>query len=97
VSAVDFIQQVEELVRPFGYHAGLTGSCLFKGYSSKDVDVILYPHKTSQTLAFEDVLSKISVLDVPKGAPRNHAQYGDLKNVFVSSFRGRRVDFFFLI
>lgn len=42
--AVDWIQSKEPIAAKMNFHLGLTGSVLFKGSSTKDFDVIAYPH-----------------------------------------------------
>jgi predicted nucleotidyltransferase len=37
-----------EKFKEIGWHIGLTGSVLYKGHSSKDLDLIFYPRKTQQ-------------------------------------------------
>jgi len=42
--ALDIARRAEEVLAPIGYHIGLTGGCLFRGGSDKDIDLIVYPH-----------------------------------------------------
>lgn len=42
--AITLCRELEAIVRPFGWHVGLTGGCLYKDGDRKDVDVIVYPH-----------------------------------------------------
>lgn len=35
---------VEAALEPLGYHVALTGGCLFRGGSDKDIDLVVYPH-----------------------------------------------------
>ena len=53
--AVEICTYLEPILAKVGYHCGLTGSCLYKGGSDKDIDVILYPHKPSVTLKYRDL------------------------------------------
>ena len=43
--AVAFARTVEAEISKVGWHCALAGSCLHAGRSSKDVDLIVYPHK----------------------------------------------------
>lgn len=45
--ALTFIRELNELTVPVGFYCGLTGSVLFKGQSTSDLDVILYPTTTA--------------------------------------------------
>lgn len=42
--AVDICREIEAKLVPLGYHCALGGSCLYRGNSEKDVDIIIYPH-----------------------------------------------------
>lgn len=39
-------RMLERELAPLGWHVGLTGSVLMKGSSCKDIDLLVYPHKT---------------------------------------------------
>ena len=45
LDAISWVQSKEHIAASLGAHLGLTGSCLFKGESQKDADIICYPHK----------------------------------------------------
>jgi hypothetical protein len=42
--ALEVSRIAESALAPLGYHVGLTGGCLFRGGSEKDIDLIVYPH-----------------------------------------------------
>lgn len=42
-------------MKAVGAHVGLTGGTLFRGWSSKDLDVIVYPHTTSNPPTLEQI------------------------------------------
>jgi len=44
--AVTFVRHLQEFIAPSGYHAGLLGSVLHKGQSTKDLDVVIFPVNT---------------------------------------------------
>jgi len=93
--ALDLAAQIERAAYKIGYHAALTGSCLYRGFSSKDCDIILYPHKTGQTRASADVLAYLAEkCGVATIEERRHP-YDD-KEVWQCSVSGRRVDIFFM-
>jgi len=54
--AVALCRRIEAAIKPFGAHCALTGSCLYTGYSEKDIDVMIYSHQGISALRFgEDV------------------------------------------
>lgn len=86
------------------FHTGLTGGVLFRGDSSKDVDVIIYPRKKFS--GFDPIKHVGSVRERLVGAGlisatawgvRDHSDYGDDKLVYKTETPdGRRIDLFFL-
>jgi len=42
--ALTIARAAETALEPLGYHVGLTGGCLYRGGSDKDIDLIVYPH-----------------------------------------------------
>ncbi len=93
-SAVELCREIEPHLAKIGYHCGLTGSCLYKGSSFKDVDVILYPHQVKEKRPKEDVLQVLSGLGF---VPRYQTQRSCVdKDVLLLGREDRRVDCFFL-
>lgn len=43
-TAISCVRELEPKLVEIGCHAALTGGCLYRGGSNKDVDVIIYPH-----------------------------------------------------
>ncbi len=43
IEAIQLVRRINEATLSCDYAVGLTGSVLFKGYSNKDLDLILYP------------------------------------------------------
>lgn len=43
---IAILRHIERIVSEFGAHAAITGGTVFYGSSDKDVDIIIYPHKT---------------------------------------------------
>lgn len=93
-----------------GYEIGLTGSVLYKGASIKDLDLIVYPHKTTVYEDFDRAaqalflagLTCIHNAEEVKAArqvkaKRWNTEYTpDSKHVEVWDWRGKRVDIFFM-
>lgn len=65
-AAVRVCQLVESVVAPLGAHCALTGGCLYRGGSSKDIDIIIYPHNPREKPDFDliaDALEKAGFAD----------------------------------
>jgi hypothetical protein len=85
-------REMEAVLAPLGYHTALTGSLLYKGQSTKDADIIVYPHQVSEQLAPVIILEKLGVFVT---SLQNEASCKD-KLVAVTEYKGARVDIFFL-
>lgn len=101
--AVGILLQIEKVVADLGAHTALTGSCLYKGKSDKDIDIIIYPHATNDPYRKDEILQAIK--DIGKLGVVNHKgwwyfqttrPYVD-KDVVIINFDGFRVDLFFLL
>lgn len=46
-AAIRFAARVERALAPLKFHVGIVGSVLHRGRSSKDLDLIVYPHDLS--------------------------------------------------
>lgn len=91
--ALKFIRTLEEKVKPYGFHCGLTGSVLYKGYSEKDLDIIIYPHTAP---AFADALIA-NVFPTACLCNSYNDKQRDNKTVYKMLVDGtQRVDLFFL-
>ena len=59
--AVEVCREIEDKLKPIGYHCGLTGSILYKGESEKDIDIIVYPHQIKETVSLNKILDTLGV------------------------------------
>ena len=102
-SAVDFCRFIQPLIREGGYHCGLTGSSLIHGESTKDVDILIYPHDKSVT----SFIGATMILEGHCGiqglrkclagkSEEELAKYPDDKDIWIGDYKGKRVDFFFV-
>ncbi len=96
--ALEVVRNLNAHLEPLGFHTGMTGGVLFRGESSKDLDLIVYcrgsggdprrsiPHLREFGLTFTRT--------------PNWREYGDRpesgKDVEIWEMNGCRVDFFFL-
>lgn len=80
-----------------GYHIALGGSVLHKGFSTKDVDIFIYPHSNSskgrkkQSTIFK-LLEGIGYKKVRKFVFHKY----DKKIVYHMEYKNKRVDIFFV-
>jgi hypothetical protein len=102
--ALTFCKELREDVLPIGFSVGLTGGCLYRGHSFKDIDVILYPLKKPSAFdvhSLRDALLSSGKLKCKfnRTQMKDNWRYkgvADDKWVEVWDFNGRRVDFFFM-
>lgn len=100
--AVDYIQELEPLIRGFNYCTALGGSVLHKGFSRNDLDVYLMPiieeDKDTKTVKPYDTKGIVDFLINIRAEPAT-----DSLNYLGSEFRtifkyytpgGKRIDFF---
>lgn len=103
--AVSLIREIEPHFQNIGLHVGFTGSVLRQGFSSKDMDLIMYPHKCP--MSYEDMSQRTYELLTQLGWKRirncqEMLQYwrslgnDEQKWVEVYSVKHRRVDVMFL-
>lgn len=91
--AVALVRKLEPTAIQAGYHLALGGSVLMAGQSDKDLDLFLYPHKTTEC---DDPERAIVLMGIYIVEERPHALYGDDKQVFECRIRDKRVDIFCL-
>lgn len=81
------------------WHLGITGSVLYKGQSTKDLDLICYPNNTERSKSTEDLLNTLKTLSLvfheDRTAEHQH-QYNDCKIVYKCSYGFKRIDLFLL-
>ncbi len=84
---ITFVRELESKLAPLGYHCGLTGSVLYKGFSNKDLDVIIYPHDATKAndITFQKV-SEMMVSDFNIEINKiDRLKYPDTKEVYWSN------------
>ena len=94
--AVEVCRVIESALAPIGYHCGLTGGCLYRGLSGKDVDVIVYPHQVSKTRskdALKDALKSVGILPM---FDNGHGVSCRDKDIELFKLEDVRIDLFFL-
>lgn len=94
VEAVKIARHFEAVFVDYGIHVALTGSILYQGFSHKDVDLFLFPHKTKETGCVDEVavIKALERLDIRQWKFRDHRNYGDEKTVIKCQFDGVTVD-----
>lgn len=102
--ALCFLARSRETVEGAGLHLGLTGSLLYKDASTKDMDLIVYPRKTTAEISLKkarECLVKIGMKQlrtreqVAKSRVNVEGEL-DLKHVEVWEYEKSRIDVFFM-
>lgn len=96
-----FLKELHAALQPIGYSVGLVGSVLLKGFSFKDLDVIIFPDSTAKLndKGLRKALVKFGLkLQYDRASVRNAwkklGNY-DTKHVEVWEYNGQRIDLFF--
>ena len=91
--ALYYVRALEKVTEPYGFHCALAGGVLHKGYSHKDLDIIIYPHKAP---SFAEALL-MEVFPQAKRCESYGEKIRDDKVVYNMQVDGiGRVDLFFL-
>lgn len=97
--AVTLVREIEPWFKQQGFHVGLTGGVLYNGLSFKDVDLIVYPHKSTST-SYVEIVDKIAAIYNSAGltlvSSMDHKTYGDEKIVHLCAYNNHRVDVFIM-
>ena len=87
---------IEPHLASIGLHAAIGGSLAYRGTSTKDIDIILYPHNRDvvvKRLSIVSLLISIGFTPV-KELPPTSTRVPDVHAT--TSAKGERVDFFFM-
>ncbi len=87
-------RELEPKVAEIGGHVAIGGSCVYRGYSKKDMDIMLYPHKKESPLVHLTVWNLLVSLGWEDAKPNSEATR--IPDVLVMQKDGIRVDFFIL-
>lgn len=93
---ITLCRSIEKVLWPIGYHCGLTGSCLQKGESLKDLDVIIYPRKSTNLKSADEILNAIKEVGIECETLLYHEKYGDGKIVYKCFLENKAIDVFLL-
>lgn len=99
LEALELCRTYNNILSEHNAHIALTGSVLFKGGSTKDLDLIVYPRKTSAKVILPREICNLLKLVFVEDRTLQHAKYtdGDEKMViFAKTVDNRRIDLFFL-
>lgn len=103
IKAIDTCIKWEKILRPMGYHIGLTGSCLYGPEIKSDIDVIIYPHiekdGSRQDRDCKFILEKLGIKKVKHTfkAPLSNEEYNELVDyIYIGQYENMKIDAFFL-
>jgi hypothetical protein len=89
-------REMEPAVAPLGAHVAIGGSCVYRGYSTKDMDLMVYPRKKEIPVdknKLLDLLLSLGWSEVHAPTVRTATSVPD---VLVMQRGNLRVDFFIL-
>jgi len=95
--ALSLSRELEATAAVNGFHVGITGSVLRDGFSDKDLDIVVFPHNTTDAPSQDKVHAMFYAHHrIVNWTLRPHGDYGDGKEVWTAIRDGKRIDFFFL-
>jgi len=96
--AIQFCRALEDAIAPVGFHVGLRGGVLLRGKSDRDLDLVIYPHDSSDVHLdrLRDRLRSFGLKQVESTA-QVHARWQargttDRKAIEIWEFGGRIID-----
>lgn len=97
VEAITFTNSLNEYISALGYGIAITGSVLTKGYSEKDLDLVIFPLKKVSS-DYTQLIAKLPDFGLKFVRLPNHnlGYQDDGKNVQVWEYNNKRIDLFFL-
>lgn len=90
---IELARRLEKIALEHNAHVALGGGTLHRGHSNKDLDIFVYPRKTTLKFNWSNILAAFGA---SQAAQRPHEYQGDRKIVFQTEIDGKRVDIFFL-
>lgn len=91
-----FARSLEPLAIANGAHVALGGSVLFRGSSTKDIDILIYPHSAKVGIDRAGFEKTLLGFGITEWSERTQAHYQDTKEVWMAMYQSKRVDFFFM-
>ena len=94
---IEACRAFESSLEKNNYHCAIGGGVMKRGHSDKDLDVFIYPHRTTERPPHEDIMSMLTTIHaVSEWEKKDHEAYGDGKDVYSTQYQGKRIDFFFV-
>ena len=87
-------REFEPKIAELGGHVAIGGSCVYRGYSTKDMDLMFYPHKKENPLNKQAVINLLYALGWAE--VRTPVSGTEVPDVLVMQKDELRVDFFIL-
>lgn len=94
--ALCLLPQIESGIVHTGYHVGMLGSVLHKGFSTKDLDIVIYPHHKGDGENFMGLVEALIKLGFSLFELQEHKKYADTKTVYKATYKNKRIDIFLL-
>lgn len=92
----DVCKAIEPAIAAIGIHAAIGGSLAYRGDSTKDIDIILYPHNREVIIDRQQIVALLAGLGYhrPNGDDYQSSAVPDVH--CAADGDGKRVDFFFM-
>jgi hypothetical protein len=95
------VERLEPKLAAVGVHCALAGSVMYRGSSAKDLDIIIYPHTSTESV-FDFEQARTVLVEFFQSSRINECKsYNDHKRDakivwWIQTPKGKRVEFFFL-
>lgn len=90
--AVELAQKIEPKLAEIGCHVALTGGCLYRGGSDKDIDFLIYPHDPKNPSSPDLIADTLLALGLTDRFITDENYVNRI--VWICGYNGMRVDLF---
>lgn len=96
--AVNLCIRLEPVVSRHGYHLAIGGSLAYRGTSTKDIDILIYPHNSGMECGRAHLIALLKSHGFTELERNSELPATAIPDVWKSmSTNGKRVDFFFMV
>jgi hypothetical protein len=98
---IEICREIEPLLVNIDYHCALGGSLLYRGTSTKDIDIFIYPHQIKRQMNALKITKHLVNNLKDSVITEDRVGYGDKENyrdkrVIKILYKNRRIDLFFI-
>lgn len=95
--ALDICVNLEPIMASIGYHCGIGGSLVYRGWSNKDIDIIIYTHQSDADCDRSKIVNVLRSEGFKEPSDDFNASTMIPDVWSAEDNTGRRIDFFFMI